>query len=221
MVGGDSIGSHRNRSHPATKHLAAYLNDHMAGSVAGLELVRYLENGDFGARVVEVATTLRRDIAADRQLLAELMRQVGAEENHQRQATVWLGEKLAELKARWDDPTDGSLRLLEIAEALALGIDGKEALWQALASLPAGDPPLTADFARLVQRARDQRRRIETIRVMAARSALSKARPGATIRQSRRWTASRRARRTVGLLGSVIGATLIVAAARRPVSAKR
>jgi hypothetical protein len=194
MVNGPSIRSPR-PAHSGTKHLAVYLNDHLAGSTAGLELATYLEAGHFGARTADVAATLRRDIAADRHVLEDLMKQLGVEENRARQATAWLGEKVAELKARWDDPADGPLRLLEIAEALALGIEGKEALWRALASLPDGDPPLVVDYARLIEGARDQRRRIETIRIMAARSSLSSSSEGAPIRKAGPPTASRHTRR--------------------------
>jgi hypothetical protein len=115
MVDSDSIDPRRGR--PAAKHLAVYLNDHLAGSLAGLEFAKYLESGGFDAAIVDVAATLRRDIAADRQVLEDVMRYLGVEESRERHAATWLVEKLAELKARWDDPTNGPLRLLEIADA--------------------------------------------------------------------------------------------------------
>ena len=36
------------------------------------------------------------------------------------------------MKLRMDDPAGGALQVLEALEALALGIEGKQALWRAL-----------------------------------------------------------------------------------------
>jgi hypothetical protein len=51
-----------------------------------------------------------------------------------RKAMAWMGEKLAEIKLRLDDPGCGPLHLLEALEAIAIGIEGKRALWRALAA---------------------------------------------------------------------------------------
>jgi hypothetical protein len=64
------------------------------------------------------------------------------------------------------------LARLEKLEALALGIDGKRALWRsflAIAEIPALQK---VDFAKLNQRAEDQRKRVEDLRIEAAREAL-------------------------------------------------
>ena len=55
-------------------------------------------------------------------------------ESRTRKATAWLTEKVTELKLRLDDPAGGALRLLEALEAVSLGIEGKRALWRALAA---------------------------------------------------------------------------------------
>ena len=56
-------------------------------------------------------------------------------------------------------------------EAIAIGIDGKRALWRALATARPSDLP-QSDYRRLEGRAADQRDRIETARLEAARVAL-------------------------------------------------
>ena len=104
----------------------------------------------------------------------ELMQRAGVRQSRPRQAAAWITEKIAELKLRLDDPTDGSLRLLESLEALSLGIEGKHALWDALASAAAAAPALQeTDYTGLKQRAEDQRRRVETHRLDAAKGALA------------------------------------------------
>ena len=90
-----------------------------------------------------------------------------------RNAFGWLAQKAAELKVRLDDPEDGALRLLETLEALALGIEGKRALWESLAAAMEWAPALSSlDYARLGQRADAQRAMVEGERVAAARAAL-------------------------------------------------
>jgi hypothetical protein len=59
--------------------------------------------------------------------------------------------------------------LLE-TETLALGIEGKVALWEALLAVASAYPQLAeSDLSRLAVRAREQRGRIETVRLAAAR----------------------------------------------------
>jgi hypothetical protein len=62
--------------------------------------------------------------------------------------------------------------LLEALEGLALGITGKQLLWRALQSASDTTPQLRGlDYARLEQRAREQRDRVEEKRLAAAREA--------------------------------------------------
>jgi hypothetical protein len=59
-------------------------------------------------------------------------------------------------------------RLLE-TEALSLGIEGKLSMWLALKEAAAANPRLAAaDYDRLIERARGQRRALEPHRLAAA-----------------------------------------------------
>lgn len=157
----------------AADHLATYLNDHLAGAVAALEMLEELEKHYAGTPVERVATGLRVDVEADRRELEGLMRRLGVTESGPRKATAWLAERAARLKLRLDDPDGGTLRLLESVEAVALGIDGKRALWASLATVAESVPALRGlDYARLTERAEEQRRLAETARLDAARAAL-------------------------------------------------
>jgi hypothetical protein len=156
------------------KHLATYLNDHLAGSSVALELLEHLESKHAGSEIGRFAAALRADIAADRRELEELMRRLHVDESRTRKASAWLTEKLTELKLRLDDPKGGSLRLLEIFDALSIGIEGKRLLWRALANA-AGDASAlgSVDYERLIRRAEEQRSRVETVRLDAAKEALA------------------------------------------------
>jgi hypothetical protein len=157
----------------ADEHIATYLNDHLAGSVVALELLEHLETAHADTALETFFAALRADIKADRQELEALMKQLDIAESSTRKATAWLTEKVTEIKLHVDDPAGGALRLLEACEAVSLGIEGKLALWQALALVAEDEPRLhILDYERLIERAVDQRNRVEEVRLEAAKRAL-------------------------------------------------
>lgn len=154
--------------------LITYLNDHLAGSVAAIELLDHLlrlQRGTPGERVLAV---VRTEVEEDQQVLQSLLREVGGKESRVRQAAAWLTEKLGQAKLRLDDPGSGDFELLEALEALALGIQGKSALWRGLAAASVHLPQVQhLDFATLEQRALNQFQRVDRLRLQAAPGALS------------------------------------------------
>jgi hypothetical protein len=154
------------------EHLAIYLNDHLAGSVAALEILEHLE-----AEATDLAphlAKLRTDIETDRQELRTLMHRLGISESRVRKVGSWIVEQLTEVKLEVDDESGGALRRLERLEAVALGIHGKSALWSALNAAAAIAPELRGpDYQYLIQQAEDQRTRVEVFRLQAASSALA------------------------------------------------
>jgi hypothetical protein len=161
----------------ADEYLAIYLNDHLAGSVVAIELLHHLEHAYVGLPVQRFAADLRADIEADQQELQRLMGQLNVSESRARQATAWIAEKMTLLKLRLDDWAGGDFRLFEALEALSLGIEGKKSLWVALAGAAERSPALRMlDYSRLVERALEQRGRVEAKRLETATAALLPAR---------------------------------------------
>jgi hypothetical protein len=159
--------------------LHTYLNDHLAGSVMALDLLDHLAGAATTPDARQFFTELRSEIAADQQSLQELLRRLGGKEGVVRQAGAWLAEKFGRVKLRVDDAVEGRLRALEGLETLALGIQGKLALWIALESVRDHIAELReVDLARLQRRARDQHTKVETLRLAAARECLGVSPPG-------------------------------------------
>lgn len=157
----------------AREHLATYLNDHLAGSVVALELMENLEAVYADTAIAEFVGKLRADVEADRQELDTLMTNLQISESRTRKVSAWLTEKLTELKLRLDDSTHGDLRLFESLEALSLGIEGKKSLWLALSTVAEVSPGVQIlDYQRLIQRAEEQRSRVEAKRLEVAKLAL-------------------------------------------------
>lgn len=154
-----------------TSVLTTYLNDHLAGSVAALELLDLLYNtSPAGER--EHYSRLREEIEEDQRVLQQTIHRLGGKESRVRKAAAWLTEKLGRAKLRFDDPGDGELRALEALETLGLGIQGKLALWRLLETVAASIPELAPlDLSGLQRRARDQFDRVDRLRLQAARAA--------------------------------------------------
>jgi len=152
--------------------LISYLNDHIAGSVAALELLDHLI-ARRAAPDRELLAELRRQIQEDQQVLMQLLQDLGGKESAVRKAAAWLTEKLGQAKLLIDDSGSGELRTLEALETLALGIQGKLSLWRALAAVHDLIPQLASlDHARLQSRALEQFDQVDRLRLHAARRAL-------------------------------------------------
>ena len=155
------------------KHLATYLNDHLAGSVAAIELLEDLIESAGDAGAASFFAQLKNDIEADQQQLRDLIHRCNLTESGPRKAVAWIAGKIVELKSRIEDRSTGPLARLEALEALVLGITGKLALWRALAVAQETAAELRVlDYDHLAERAKDQRRRAESARLEAAREAL-------------------------------------------------
>jgi hypothetical protein len=158
------------------REIAAYLNHHLAGSVAGLEAFEHLEAAERGTPMARELTELRSQGAADRQVLADLMARLKVSESETEKATAWLGEKFFRFMMPLREQKRGSLHLLLTLEALTLGLQGRRALWVALSAAAEETAALQGiDYQLMIRRAEDQQARVEKLRLDAARKAFTAA----------------------------------------------
>ncbi|MEO7521081.1 MAG: hypothetical protein ABIW79_04640 [Gemmatimonas sp.] len=156
-----------------SSHLSTYLNDHLAGAVVAIGLMEKLESAYEGTEIESIVKAVRHEVEEDRTVLEGLIERVGSQSST-RKAAGWIAERFTELKLGVDDSKDGTLRLLESSELIALGIEGKRGLWRALAISADLVPELGGiNYSALIVRAESQRDRMETIRLGAARAALA------------------------------------------------
>lgn len=154
--------------------LLTYLNDHIAGSRTALELLDHLIEVNRDAESRAFFTTLRADVAADRQTLEGVITRLGGASSPLRDAAGWFADRVARLKLTLDDPGGGGLHQLEAVELLALGILGKRSLWRALEAARPRVPALhDVDLTTLQARAEDQYARAESRRLNLVPSALA------------------------------------------------
>ena len=154
------------------EHLATYLNDHLAGSHTALETLDRLhaEAEDLRPGLAQ----LKKEIEEDREQLRALMRSLSIAESTVRKAGGWLAERAASIKLGMDDKAEGPLRRLERLELLSLGIEGKIGMWHALETVAVTERLLRVlDYSLLKERGRDQRARVEAMRLEAGHLALA------------------------------------------------
>jgi hypothetical protein len=155
------------------KFLSIYLNDHLAGSVVGSRLARRIakknRGNDYGAQVSKIAA----EIEEDQQQLEEVMERAGVRTKRPRLALAWLAEKAMRLKPNGAVVGYSPLSRVLDLEGLPMGITGKLELWRSLDASRTGSDLQGIDLARLIERAEDQRDRVEDLRIRAAREALS------------------------------------------------
>jgi len=150
-------------------NLATYLNDHLAGSVAALELLEHLASSTEDDAHEEFVCSLRDAVSADQEVLRRLIEQLSLTESIPRKVGAWFMEKAGEVKLKVDGPTDASLGRMEALEGLLLGITGKRGLWLALSASVA--PIEGFDFPALARRAEEQIAAVDARRIKAAKAA--------------------------------------------------
>ncbi len=158
----------------STEFLSTYLNDHLAGSSAAVEMIERSCGRNAGTPTGDFLAELLRDVEADRATLRSLMKRLGVEESMFKQFAGAALEKASRLKLA--EPITGSphlTRLMEL-ETVFLGVEGKHALWRTLKALSDDDPRLAeTDLEGLIDRADHQLAGIEKHRIEAAVAAFT------------------------------------------------
>ena len=150
-------------------YLRIYLNDHLAGAVIGVELVKRTARNNRGSEFHGELEKLSADIQEDRKRLAGFMDGLNIPQNPVKPPVGWLAEKVGRLKINGRLSGYSPLsRLIEL-EGLSLGVEGKASMWRALHHFARGEPRIDPSWLdEMESRASDQRKRIEKLRQRAA-----------------------------------------------------
>ncbi|HUQ15829.1 MAG TPA: hypothetical protein VM094_07220 [Gemmatimonadales bacterium] len=152
--------------------LSTYLNDHLAGSVGAIEMVEHAITENAGNLLGRRLEEILKEIKKDQAVLQDLIARVGSKENSLKKAGAWLAEKAGRMKLGGTDEP-GELARLEVLETLAMGMQGRRALWRALRVVVNKHPTLRdLDLDLLERRAVEQHDRVEEWRLEAAREVL-------------------------------------------------
>jgi hypothetical protein len=134
-------------------------------------LVKNLQDKYQNETLGQFAGSLLEAFEADKNILEDLAKKIGGGPSTVKDTISWAGEKFSRLKLRHGD--EESFGTFESLEHLALGIQGKLALWRALAVIAAAETRLQGpDYERLARRAWEQHEAVEEKRLELAPKAL-------------------------------------------------
>src|SRR5580765_8081261 len=122
------------------KYLPIYLNDHYAGSTAGVELAkRAANNGRDNTEFGPALAALASEIDEDRDALKRIMDRLDVSEDRIKASIFWLGEKVGRLKPNGELLQFSPLSRVVELEGLITGVSGKLSLWKTLLELAPQD----------------------------------------------------------------------------------
>ena len=152
--------------------LRIYLNDHLAGSTAGIELARRCQRENKEILVGVRLARLLPELEAERAALLDYLGRVGGRVDRFKRGAAWMAEKVARLKLNGNLIGYSDLSRVEELEALLLGVRARLGLWEVLDELTRGDPRFSdVDWEALEAQSQ---RHVETLteeRMRAARQA--------------------------------------------------
>jgi len=153
--------------------IATYLNDHLAASTAGVELIRRAAGNHDGERGAQLSA-LADEIAEDREALRDIMKRLDVAESSLKKAAGWFGEKAGRLKPNDHLVTRSPLSdVLEI-EMLRAGTAARICGFQVLRAVAVEDGRVSREeLERLIDRADDQAQRLYKIHLQLAQENLA------------------------------------------------
>jgi hypothetical protein len=152
--------------------LPIYLNDHLAGATAAVELARRAARSNRGSAYGLFLEEVTREIDQDREALLEIMRRLGIGVDRLKVLGGWGSEKLGRLKLNGRLLSYSPLSRVVELEVLLLAVEGKLALWRSLEDRKSQLPGLRGfDLAALIERGNGQVAGLERLRLRAAADA--------------------------------------------------
>ncbi|MEU0788161.1 transaldolase [Streptomyces sp. NPDC006173] len=124
--------------------LAIYLNDHFAGATGGVELFRRAAGAQKSADNTVLADLVEQ-VEEDREVLCQIMSDLGVSIAHSKGALGWLAEKAGRLKPNGHLLSRSPLSDVLEVESMLLGVRGKAACWRTLRDMCETDERLDAD----------------------------------------------------------------------------
>lgn len=157
-----------------SRMVAIYLNDHLAGATAGVELGRRMarshRRSGFGGDLKDLAA----EISLDRQALLQLMASLDVPVRRYKIYGAWAGEKASRLKPNGRVLRRSGLSTVVELETLRLGVEGKALLWRTLLDWAPREPRLdTGRLHELLDGARQQTEALDVLHTRATRTFLA------------------------------------------------
>ncbi|WP_405834145.1 transaldolase [Streptomyces sp. NBC_01176] len=158
--------------------LAIYLNDHLSGATAGLELFRRAAQTQKGQEHGTTLAELAHAVEQDRDSLTQIMTDLGVSTDHAKVALGWFAEKAGRIKPNGHLFSRSPLSDVLELESMLLGVQAKSACWRVLRALADSDERLFVEHLdELLERAERQAATLEQLRLTVAGPVFRSAQP--------------------------------------------
>ncbi|WP_405914621.1 transaldolase [Streptomyces sp. NBC_00728] len=152
--------------------LAIYLNDHLSGATAGLELFRRAAQAQQYREQGTALAELAQEVEQDRDSLTQIMADLAVPTAYTKVALGWLAEKAGRAKPNGHLFSRSPLSDVLELESMLLSVQGKAACWRSLRALAETDRRLFLEHLDvLLERADRQSVVLERLRLAAVDSA--------------------------------------------------
>ena len=147
--------------------ISTYLQDHHAGSAAGLDAFRRVASSHGDPHVREEVARLAEQVEQDQRSLESVMESVGVKPSTLKDLPARAGEKLGRLKLNERITSRSPLSDVDELEVLILAAEGKALLWALLGQLDDSrlDPE---ELGRLHERALEQAKQLNGLHLSQA-----------------------------------------------------
>jgi hypothetical protein len=115
-----------------SRYLSIYLNDHYAGSTAGVALARRMAENNAQTPWYDALKSLAASIEADRTVLGQMRDATGVSGGTLKRLAATVGERAARMKLNGEVTAYSDLSRVEECEALIGAVNTKRQLWHTL-----------------------------------------------------------------------------------------
>ncbi len=123
----------------AQYHLPTYINDHLAESVAGIELARRCLSNNKGTELGDFLEKLISILEKEQALLKEVLAGLGESESSMKKSAAWIAEKFGRLKLNDSIFSYSDLSRVHELEFLVMGLQGQSRMWRVLEAFCSDD----------------------------------------------------------------------------------
>jgi hypothetical protein len=153
------------------KLLGVYVNDHLAGATAGVELAKRLLASHRGTPMEGPLEAFVGEVTQDRAALVDIMSRLDLPVQRYKTYAGWIAEKAGRLKLNGHLLSRSPLSSLIELEMMRLGVEGKAAGWRTLLQRAPYDERLDVQrLEDLLDRARRQSEMLEHMRLRTAKA---------------------------------------------------
>lgn len=156
-------------------NLANYLNNHLAGAVAVIELVKQAVSENSSSELGKWLERFLAELEDDRETVRRILREIGSTEHTVKKLGAWVLEKMATTRLSDMAMAGGSphlRRVLEL-EAMLIGTHGRRGMWRLLELFHDGSHESDSDYVFRQQRAERQAADLEALREQEAAAAFT------------------------------------------------